>query len=153
MKFYLAGPVGYGNPGREWKEKIKSMLIRYGHDVWDPIENDANYPLVDNMNKMKEKPKIYFKEIKEIMQGLFIDDCKFIEKCDFLICYFINKSYGTVSEQGIAYYASKLLNKKVKTLCLFHDSFFPDEWVLCCCDYVFFSIEELENFIEGRFCK
>ena len=153
MKFYLAGPVGYGNPGREWKEKIKSMLIRYGHDVWDPIENDANYPLVDNMNKMKEKPKIYFKEIKEIMQGLFIDDCKFIEECDFLICYFINKSYGTVSEQGIAYYASKLLNKKVKTLCLFHDSFFPDEWVLCCCDYVFFSIEELENFIEGRFCK
>ena len=153
MKFYLAGPVGYGNPGKEWKENIKSILIDAGHEVWDPIENDANYPGVNEMNQMKENPRIYFKEIKEIMQGLFIDDCKFIDECDYIICYFVNRSYGTISEQGIAYYASKLLGKKVKTLCIFHDSFFPDEWVLCCSDYVFFSIHDAEKFIGERFCS
>ena len=153
MKFYIAGPVGYGAPGKEWKENIKSMLIRAGHEVWDPIENDANYPRVNEMNEMKKNPKLHFKEIKDVMQGLFIDDCKFIENCDFLICYFANKSYGTISEQGIAYYISKLLKKKVKTLCVFHDSFFPDEWVLCCSDYVFSSIDKLEEFIKERFCR
>jgi nucleoside 2-deoxyribosyltransferase len=152
MKFYLAGPVGYGSPGREWKNGIKNSLINSWHEVWDPIENDANYPRVNEMNKMKENPRVYFKEIREIMQEIFFDDCKFIEECDYLICYFVNRSYGTISEQGIAHYLSKMAGRRVKTICIFHETFIPDEWTLCCSDYVFFSLSEAEKFIMEEFC-
>lgn len=149
MKFYLAGPVGYGENGIEWKREIKEYLREKGNVVYDPIENDHKYPLVEKMNIMKSQSKRYFREIKEIMQEIFVDDCEFITNCDYLICYYIGRSYGTISEQGIAYYLNKFLNKKVKTINIFHESFNPDEWVLCCSDYVFFNIEECMNFLKG----
>ncbi len=57
MKFYLAGPVGYGNPGIEWKLEIKNYLRRAGHNVYDPIENDSNYPKVTRLNEIKKISK------------------------------------------------------------------------------------------------
>jgi|SRR3989344_531965 len=149
MKFYLAGPVGYGNPGIEWKEKIKKELRSKGHEVYDPIENDGKYPGIKDMNKMKLDSKKYFDEIRKIMQEVFIDDCKFITECDYLICYFIGRSYGTISEQGIAFYLNKFLNKKVKTINVFSKEFYPDEWIICCSDYYFLSISECLDFLGG----
>jgi hypothetical protein len=151
MKFYLAGPVGYGTPGINWKKKIKHDLRTAGHEVYDPIENDVHYALVEAMNKMKKQPMLYHIEIKEIMQEIFIDDCKFIANCDYVICYFVGKSYGTISEQGIAHFANVFLGKKVRSICIFED-FIPDEWLLCCADYIFFSLSEAKEFL-GRFCN
>ena len=148
MKFYLAGPVGYGIPGVEWKSGIKQLLRWRGHEVYDPIENDHKYPLVSKMNFLKEHPRKNAGEIKQIMQEIFIDDCAFISECDYLICYFVNKAYGTISEQGIAYYLRRLLGKKVQTICLFDESFTPDEWTLCCADHLFFVRDKFQQFLE-----
>lgn len=147
MKFYLAGPVGYGIPGVEWKSELKSYLRSCGHEVYDPIENDGKYLRVSEMNMMKENPKIYYKDIHEIMQEIFLDDCLFISDCDYLICYFIGRSYGTISEQGIAYYLKTFLNKKVKTLNIFDNTFQPDEWIICCSDEIFSNVEECIKFL------
>lgn len=151
QKFYLAGPVGYGKDGTDWKEKLKQILRKNGHTVYDPIENDGKYPLIPKMNKLKEESKKNFKEIKQIMQNVFTDDCEFIKESDYLLCYFKGRAYGTISEQGIAYFANKFFNKKVKTISIFDESFIPDEWVLCCSDYIFFSTEECEKFLESEF--
>ena len=97
MKFYLAGPVGYGYPGIEWKSDMKKILRGKGHEVYDPIENDIKYPEVPRMNTMKDNPKKNWREIKMIMQEIFIDDCSYIQQCDYIICYFIGKAFGTIS--------------------------------------------------------
>ncbi len=151
MKFYLAGPVGYGVPGIEWKQEIKDALRKKGHVVYDPIENDGKYPDIERMNVMKQNPKKYYKDIKSIMQQVFVDDCEFITDCDYLICYFVGRSYGTISEQGIAYYLSTFFEKKVKTITILDPAFHPDEWVLCCSDFVFFSLEEGIAYLLERF--
>ena len=149
MKFYLAGPVGYGTPGTEWKDKIKALLRRHGHEVYDPIENDHKYPEVSAMNVMKDNPKKHQEEVRKIMQPIFWDDCAYITDCDYVICYFVGNSLGTSSEQGIAYYLNRFLGKNVKTLTIFDRSFHPDEWVLCCSHHVFFSINDCIRFLEG----
>lgn len=150
MKFYLAGPVGYGHPGIEWKSEIKKILRVAGHEVYDPIENDTKYPEVSSMNLMKKNPQKNWRNIKRIMQKIFIDDCLYIEKCDYIICYFIGRAFGTISEQGIAYYCTKLNNKRVKTISIFEENFNPDEWTLCCSDYVFFSLYEFIHYLKGE---
>ncbi len=147
LKFYLAGPVGYGSPGIEWKQEMKDILRSYNHEVYDPIENDDKYPEIPKMNILKENPKEHYKEIKRIMKTVFIDDCEFITNCDYVICYFTGRALGTASEQGIAYYLNKFLNKNVKTISIIDESFKPDEWVLCCSDHVFFSIKECNEFL------
>ncbi len=149
MKFYLAGPVGYGFPGKEWKEEIKCLLRDKGHEVYDPLENDHRYPRVLAMNEMKANPRRYWKDIREIMQEIFRDDCAFISTCDYLICYFVGRAYGTISEQGIAHYLSTFQNNKVKTLCIFDVTFTPDEWTLCCADEVFFDLPSCIDFLRG----
>ena len=150
MKFYLAGPVGYGPDGVLWKQNIKLFLRSRNHEVYDPIENDGNYSRVKEMNEMKYNPKKYHAEIKAIMQEIFQEDCKFIGDCDYLICYFTGRAYGTISEQGIAYYLSTFLRKNIRTLCIIAQDFHPDEWVLCCSDEIFFSIEECLTFLREK---
>lgn len=147
MKFYLAGPVGYGSPGIEWKEEMKEFLRSCGHEVYDPIENDHKYPLVAKMNVLKENAREHTLEIKQIMQEIFMDDCAFISECDYVICYFAGRGYGTISEQGIAYYLQKFFGKSIQTLSIFDSTFHPDEWLLCCSDHVFFSIPECVSFL------
>ena len=123
MKFYLAGPVGYGKYGTKWKDGIKELLRNKGYEVYDPIENDEKYTNVSKMNEMKKYPKKHHKAIKRIMQEIFIDDCKFITDCDYIICYFSGRALGTASEQGIAYYLNLFLGKKVRTISIFEDHF------------------------------
>lgn len=148
MKFYLAGPVGYGPEGTTWKDDIKCILRSKGHEVYDPIENDGKYPDVLKMNIFKFDPKKYYKEIHQIMQEIFFDDCDYITNCNYLICYFSGRSYGTVSEQGIAYYLNKFLHKNIQTISIFSEEFSPDEWVLCCSNHVFFSKEDALAFLQ-----
>lgn len=150
MKFYLAGPVGYGTPGVEWKESLKHMLRKKGHEVYDPIENDHRYARVKEMNEMKSNPKEYWREIHSIMQEIFRDDCVFITECDYIICYFVGKSFGTISEQGIAYYAKIFHQSNVQTLCIFEPAFVPDEWILGCADYTFFSLADFISFAREK---
>lgn len=151
MKIYLAGPVGYGHPGKEWKEEIKSLLRKKGHEVYDPIKNDGKYPEVDKMNRLKLSPKKHHLEIKRIMQQIFLDDTKYISNADYVICYFAGRALGTSSEQGIAYYLNKLGNRKTKTISIFDENFNPDEWVICCSDHIFFDIKSCIKYLKGTF--
>jgi hypothetical protein len=148
VKFYLAGPVGYGNPGREWKHDLVTLIRDAGHTVYDPIENDDKYPLVETMNQLKKSPRENCAKIKEIMQEIFIDDCEFITGSDYIICYFAGRALGTSSEQGIAYYLNRFMGKRIKTICIFDKEFMPDEWTLCCSDYTFFSLDECKEFLK-----
>jgi nucleoside 2-deoxyribosyltransferase len=148
MRFYLAGPVGYGNPGTEWKYDIKQLLRERGHEVYDPIENDDNYSEVVTMNEMKKSPEIHCQKIREIMQRIFRDDCEFISTCDYIVCYFANRGLGTSSEQGIAYYLNNFLNNKIQTISIFDPNFRPEEWTLCCSDHIFFNLPETINFLK-----
>jgi hypothetical protein len=151
MKFYLAGPVGYDAEGVAWKKGMKDFLRQSGHEVYDPIENDFKYPQVSKMNILKENSKENWAATKEIMQEIFRDDCRYITNCDFLICYFKGRSLGTAAEQCLAYFLTKLGGKRIKTINIFDCSFNPDEWVLCCSDFVFFSIEDCLKFLKRRF--
>ena len=150
MKIYLAGPVGYGTPGIEWKQEFTKTLRTRGHTVYDPIDNDILHPEVPKMNTMKEDPKQNWREIKRIMQSIFNEDCRFITDFDYLICYFSGRALGTASEQGIAYYLRNFLDKKVQTISLFDSSFKPDEWTLCCSDHVFFNTSDCLHFLMER---
>lgn len=149
MKFYLAGPVGYGKDGTKWKDNIKKILRAKRHEVYDPIENDEKYEDVEEMNKMKDNPRKYHKEIKKIMAEIFIDDCKYITECDYIICYFSGKALGTASEQGIAYYLNLFSGKNVKTISIFSEGFHPDEWTICCSNHIFFSTKECITFLRS----
>lgn len=148
MKLYLAGPVGYGTPGIEWKEEIKNVLRKKGHVVYDPIENDEHYPRVVELNEWKKSPRKHWIDIHNLMQDIFVDDNNFITECDYIICYFAGRALGTSSEQGISYYLKTFLKKKITIISIFDKSFNPDEWTLCCSDKVFFSMKDCLKFLE-----
>jgi hypothetical protein len=154
MLAYLCGPIDFPEEGEKlWRRKLAPYLRdQLGHRVYDPTE-DARRVLTDEeIANFRVWQTNDLDRFRRVVRKMIAFDIELIEnKADYLICYWDAETASTggipagltaAYRTGIPVYL--VTPRPVEQI---------DAWMLGCSDQVFFSIEDLKEFLFSRFSR
>jgi nucleoside 2-deoxyribosyltransferase len=127
-KAFISGPIQGMEEKQFYRDKISSLLIKYGYEPIDPWKRE----------------KVLYREPAErwwnnVPPRDFIRrDLEDIDRCDILVAYLPKLSAGTCME---LFYA-KLRGKKTVTICGIRN---PSPWIIEHSDIIVRSLKEFED--------
>lgn len=153
MLAYLCGPIEYAEDGgRLWRRKLAPFLReQLGHRVYDPAEDEQKNLSADESAHFREWKTTDLERFRRVIRKIIAFDLDLIEnQADYLICFWdsLAKSGGTSAELTVAHR---------KGIPVYLVSTLPVQeisgWMLGCSDQLFHSVEELKEFLAGRFAR
>jgi nucleoside 2-deoxyribosyltransferase len=152
MLAYLCGPIEFAeNGGKLWRRKLAPFLReQLGHRLYDPAEDEKKNLTDDEVAHFREWKSSDPERFRRAVRKIIHFDLDLIEnKADYVICYWENpdaQSGGTPAELTVAlrkgipvYLVTPLPLEQVSG------------WMIGCADQVFASIDDLKNFMQGRY--
>jgi len=96
-KFYLSGPIEFGNEINWRKDVIENLKVKFSINVFDPF-SDPKQQWIDKINQYKEEKN--FNKLTEIANKFVRKDLTMVDRCDALIAYLPYKvpTVGTHNE-------------------------------------------------------
>jgi nucleoside 2-deoxyribosyltransferase len=153
MLAYLCGPIEYAEDGgRLWRRKLAPFLReQLGHRVYDPAEDEQKNLSEDEAAHFREWKTTDLERFRRVIRKIIAFDLDLIEnQADYLICFWdsLAKSGGTSAEMTVAHR---------KGIPVYLVSTLPAQeisgWMLGCSDQLFRSVEDLKEFLVGRFSR
>lgn len=127
-KAFISGPIHEMEKKQSYRDKISSLLIKYGYEPIDPWKREKvlyREPAEEWWNNVS--PRDFIRR-----------DLEDIDRCDVLIAYLPKLSAGTCME---LFYA-KLKGKKTVTICGINN---PSPWIIEHSDVIIRSLKEFED--------
>jgi nucleoside 2-deoxyribosyltransferase len=127
-KAFISGPIHGMEKKQSYRDKISSILIKYGYEPIDPWKREKvlyREPAEEWWNNVS--PRDFIRR-----------DLEDIDRCDVLIAYLPKLSAGTCME---LFYA-KLKGKKTVTICGINN---PSPWIIEHSDVIIRSLKEFED--------
>jgi hypothetical protein len=152
MLAYLSGPIEFTTDGgKAWRRSLAPFLRdRLGHRVYDPAEDEKKNLTEEEVAHVREWKYTDPERFRQAVRKIIHFDLDRIERdADYLICYWgeaVAQSGGTPAELTLAcrkgipvYLVTPLPADRVSG------------WLLACADQVFPSLEDLKEFLVGRY--
>jgi len=127
-KAFISGPIQGMEKKQFYRDKICSLLIKYGYEPIDPWKREKVLycgPAEEWWNNVP--PRDFIRR-----------DLEDIDRCDFLVAYLPRLSAGTCMEL----FYTKFRGKKTVTICKIKN---PSPWIIEHSDIIVRSLKEFED--------
>jgi len=131
-KVFISGPIQGMEEKQGYRDKISTLLIRYGYEPIDPWRREKIIYRGSSERWWSHVPP----------RDFIRRDLEDIERCYALIAYLPKLSAGTCME---LFYA-KLKDKKTITICKLKN---PSPWIIEFSDIIVRGFRELKEVLEG----
>jgi len=131
-KVFISGPIQGMEKRQGYRDKLRSLLLRYGYEPLDPWQREKVL--------YRGPPGEWWKNVSP--EGFIRRDLEDIERSNILIAYLPRLSAGTCME---LFYA-KMKGKKTVIVCKIKN---PSPWIIAHSDVVVKSIKELEELLKS----
>jgi len=131
-KVFISGPIQGMEEKQAYRDKIRSLLIKYGYLPIDPWQREKVLYRASDEGRWKDA----------LSRDFIKRDLEDIDKCDVLVAYLPKLSAGTCME---LFYA-KLKDKKTIVVCKLKN---PSPWIIEHADIMVKNFKEFEEVLKG----
>jgi hypothetical protein len=150
MLFYLAGSIEYSpDLGKGWRAEITPLLKSFGHDVYDPAEDEKKNLTEIEVRDFRGWKVTDLPRFQRTIRKIIAYDLDLIEqRCDAIVCYWDRHAGRGAGTQGELTFAHRL-GIPVYLVCAVP----VDEvsgWLLGCATEVFADFAGFREFMSTR---
>src|SRR5262249_21314376 len=110
MLFYLAGSIEYSpDLGKGWRAEITPLLESFGHEVYDPAEDEKKNLSQVEVREFRSWKKSDLPRFQQTIRKIIAYDLDLIERrCDAVVCYWDQYAGRGAGTQGELTFAHRL---------------------------------------------